>query len=531
MHNAVLPNKSGNLESASAERVDPYRGALHRGIVINILGMAVKGIGALWVPVATWLYGASVMGGFWLAVPVEEFCASLVAAGLSDAATIYASHHVEDAQTSEDAERRLYGVLGTIFNITLSVSLVLGTAIALLSGWVTRTVFPSHPEVEPAIGWLAFSIAPNAFASVAIAAAKAKLAMQYDPIINGIVRPLTLTIATFSCWAMSRSIESLMIAIWLSNVATALACLYFLAKLFDTKKLLVATLRPSWDKRLIGFAIPQSLNLTLNRYIARLDILILGWYGTSSAELALYGSASWLTSQLRTIRTTFSSALAPIAARHHAAGNHDLLARGLADMSRWSSSLVIPPVLLAVVLRNDILHLVSREFPPDTRFAVLLLIPAFVGTAFGIAGNALVFTGHSRYNLLNSFIVAILNTAFALFLVPRYGTIGAAIAIAIATTIQTAAQAVELSFLEKVEISPRLVYKPFLAMLPPILLLLPFWDPASLPSLWMRVALALGLLLLYIGMLVILRLEDLAPLGRKWSAYRRTRLADASNQR
>ena len=69
-----------------------------------------------------------------------------------------------------------------------------------------------------------------------------------------------------------------------------------------------------------------------------------------------------------------------------------------------------------------------------------LLVPPILSCSVGLAGNIIVMTGHSTWNLINSVSVALLNVIFNYLLIPQYGLLGAAYATALAATAISIAQ-------------------------------------------------------------------------------------------
>ncbi|HEY2734763.1 MAG TPA: polysaccharide biosynthesis C-terminal domain-containing protein, partial [Polyangiales bacterium] len=129
-------------------------------------------------------------------------------------------------------------------------------------------------------------------------------------------------------------------------------------------------------------------------------------------------------------------------------------------------------------------------------------------------GACLMFTGHSRVILANSFLVAILNTAFTFLLIPRYGMLGAASATALATSLTTGLQLLELRRLENVVIPWRAVWKPHVGLLAGLLVVLIAWDPVALPALG-RAGLVAVLLIGYVALMWLSNHEELTGLVRR----------------
>ena len=117
------------------------------------------------------------------------------------------------------------------------------------------------------------------------------------------------------------------------------------------------------------------------------------------------------------------------------------------------------------MFRVELLGLVSPDYARDDVFVLILLMPPFTSCAYGIAAACMMFTGHTGVILVNSVVLAVLNTGLTYALIPRYGMTGAAIATAIATSVLTAVQMIELAWLEGVRIRWRAVARPTSAVL------------------------------------------------------------------
>lgn len=497
-----------------------YDERLRRGALINLLGLVGKLLFPLLFLIITWLCGPEKVGLYMLAVSLAEVAISAVQAGFVDAVLVYASRHADKADTDPAEKAALYGVLGAGFGVPLILSVVFALAGLLFAGVFVEHVYPDRPMLTPALRIVGFTLPLIAISQACISATKAKMHMEYDALLNGFLRPVLLLGASVVFWKLKPELESLM---WAQLVAyagmTAFAVRGF-AKHYEIAPLLSAMRTRIFDREVLQFAIPQSLNMTLNKYLGRLDVMMLGAMGHTDFELGLFGAAAMITINIREVKLIFSGALGPVVARHHANGERDAFSDVLSRVTRWSTSIAVPVVLVVACLRTDILRFVDPSYAAaDNRFFLVLLIPPLLSTAFGLAGNSIVFTGHSRFNLLNSVLVAVLNTVFCTLLIPAYGLMGAAVATAIASTLITVLQLVELSWLEGIRLRPSLIYKPHAGLAVGVLVLLVTWDPATLPVA-QRAALAGSLLLGYLLMMLALKHEEILGLAQRALARR-----------
>lgn len=499
-----------------------YDRHLVRGAFFNLLGLVAKLVHPLFFLIVTWFFGPALVGLYFLAVFIGEIAQSAVTSGFNDATTLFASRHADDPA----AEDRLYRVLGNAFAVTGGLSLLLLVGLCSGAGWLVEYLYPDRPALADALRLLAFSLPPAAVAQVGVAATKARMRMEYDALINGLVKPLALLGASLVAWALDAGLLGLIAAHVVTQCILALMATRAMARHFDLRQVVRATLHPVWDREILRFAIPQTANMTFNKYLTRVDVIMLGAFGFSNWHLAFYAAAALIATNLREVKLIFAQALAPVAARHHARGDREAFEAVLGRVSRWTTSLAVPLVLTVAVLRGDLLRFVDASYTADTTFMLWLLVPPFLSCAFGLAGNSIVFTGHSGWTLFNSVLVAGLNTLFNWLLIPRWGLEGAAIATAASASLVAALQLVELRLLEGVRLRAAAVYKPHLGMAAALLVLLLTGDPAALPGLGDRLALAAVLALGFGALMALLRHEEVVAFrARTQSRWKRARTA------
>lgn len=498
-----------NATSPSADR---YDSALKRGAFYNFVGLLAKLIQPLFIVIVTWLWGPSVIGAYLLALSAMDIVSGAVISGYADATIIFASRHAE-AEADAERKRALYAVLANALACTIGLSIAAALITQLAARSAVELFLPHYAELLPGLYYLIWALVPRSITQIAVSATRARLRMEYDALLNGMAQPLLLLAACLGARALGGGLTALCVSHLVAEAVLCIAGIAAFGKFYDLAAVRAALRGFRVDRAMLGFAIPQSLNMTLNRYIARLNGFMLAAFGLQAVDLAYFGTAAMLTSNLNQIRLVFSTALAPVAARHHGEGNRVAFESSMNRVARWSTAIAVPATLACVVLRDDIMQLVSKAYTGASGFIVWLLVPPFISCAYGIAGSALIYAGHSRVTLVNSALVALLNTGISYALVPRYGMAGAAAATALATALIGILQVVELWKIEHVRIRLREVWKPHAGLLLGAAALALLWDPAQL-SLWGRAATVAGLVAGYTALLYLLRQEDLVPRPR-----------------
>jgi O-antigen/teichoic acid export membrane protein len=492
---------------------DRYHHAIKRGALFNLLGTLARLGYPLFLLLVTRLWGSAFGGLYLLAQAMIEVASCAVIDGPADATIVFASHYAEGARDDALVRERLYRVLGTTLRVGLGLAAIVAAATLLLGGPVIRAFFPEFHELLPGLYLLGFTLLPRALSQTAVAATKALLHMQYDALLNGLLFPLLLLGGGAIVYLAGGRLTALLGLQLAADCALAALALWVLARHFSLSELAASFRRPV-DREVLAFVLPQGANLTFNRYINRLDSIMLAGFGLAKSDLGFFSTAALLTSLFAQIRMMFSGALAPVAARYHGAGERGALEETMGRVARWSIALVVPAVLVFLVFRADLLGLVSPDYRQASLFVVVLLIPPFTSCAYGLAGACLMFTGHSRVTLTNSVAIAVFNTGLAYALIPRLGTLGAALATATATSTMTALQMVELARLERVAIRWRAVWKPHVALLLGLVPIVVTWDPARLSAVGKTAVAALACVI-YAVTLLVLRLDEAVALARR----------------
>lgn len=489
------------LYDAIRSRSSVYDKQLKRGALVNLISLVSWLIHPLFFVIVTWLFGPELLGVYFLATFITDVANSTVTSGYNDAAMIFGSRHAD----SKDADDELYGVFANALLMSLGLSGLVLVAAHFGVGPLIERLYDSRENLAQGLMILVWTLPFMAISGTCIAATKARMHMEYAAAINGFASPLVLLGTSLIAWWVDGGLIGLMIAHLITRAVLAAMAVWGFTRVFESRKMLRAMRRFRVHRKMLTFAVSQSLNMTFNRYATRLDVVMLAAFGHSNVEVAFYASAALLTFNIRQIKFIFSNSLAPIVARYHSAGDRALFEETLGRVARWTTTLVVPAVLAAIVLRADILILVHSSYTDDSVFMVVLLATPFLSCAFGLAGNCIVYTAHTNWNLLNAVLIAGLNTGFNLLLIPPLGLLGAAIATAMSSLLYSVLQLVELWFLERVTIRLGAVFKAHLGWIVLVPVLVALWDPGVNGTLATRIAIAIGLVLAYAIALLLLR--------------------------
>jgi len=250
-------------------------------------------------------------------------------------------------------------------------------------------------------------------------------------------------------------VEALAWALLAATMTGAPIALYGFSRHFSVTRTVGHFFRLKFDREVLDFAIPQSLNMMLNLGMVRLDSLMLSGFVSANA-VGIYSLISDLTQLIRLAKMAFSSVFSPLVARYQAQNNRQGIRDALHTLVRFTSALSIPLLIIMMVMYPHFVLSPDEAWTDGRVFPWLLAIGPMMSCFFGLAGNLLLMTGHARLLLLNSVVCGILNLVLNLLFIPRFGLLGAALATGISNFAISFMQIVEMGYYEKLTMPPRL---------------------------------------------------------------------------
>lgn len=182
---------------------------------------------------------------------------------------------------------------------------------------------------------------------------------------------------------------------------------------------------------ILKLSFPMLLSATMTLVIAQTGVIILGMYRTE-AEVGFFFVAIKLSTLTILVLSAINSMAAPKFSELFHTGQTDEVFRVAKKSTKlifWSTA----PILLALVLLGK--PLLKFAFGPEFAAAyiplILLVGGQFVNSISGSTGIFMNMTGHQTAFRNIMLASAVLNLTLNLALIPRYGSVGAALAAAI----------------------------------------------------------------------------------------------------
>ena len=477
---------------------------VQHGAFVNALGLIGKMAGPSFLVLVIRLYGADAYGVYATAYALVEMALAFLSAGFKDASVMYVSRYTDRS----DGAAALYQSLANALAWSIGAALLVIGGTFTLGVWLIPELYEYGDRLLFMVQWMVLVLPFMAFERVVIAATQGLKIMKYESFINGGARPVLLLVVAVGAWLVSPTIWGLTLTYVLTQVLITLMAIYIYQRELEWRGLFRAIRNFEFQRKMLSFAIPQNLNQALERFLTNVDVVMLGMFGVSARVTGFYSAGALVVRELRHIKLVFSSAYTPHIPRLYQSGDREELGRTLATTSRWIASLVIPALLGLAILRTDILQLIEPSFGSREALFMLWLLPIpYLQGSFGLAGNSVVMTGNSHLNLLNSVVTGTTNVLLNVWLIPLFGTVGAAAASALSNLVKAVMEVGEMNLLLNIPVVARTLYPPHAAgAICALGLALIMGGTAWMAEgLWIRIALATGIMTAFVGILSLIQ--------------------------
>lgn len=361
--------------------------------------------------------GAENVGIYFLSQTVVGIAAIISMFGLSNAIIKYSAQSY--SKRDWESLLGLHGNAATIITFTATISTLL---IVWLSPWIATSIF-NKPEMGSPLRWIVLILLPANFVGI------------YVCFFKGMQKIVPATIAESLLASLLMIILLLMFKDFL-NVSTAAMCLVAATTanlLFGMTIWRILTsgqkrYRKFFDfKKLLKTSFPLYTVALMNMVMSMSDMVMLGIWKDSHV-IGIYGVALRITAVSSMCLVVVNTIVAPKFSILHEDGNHD----ALSQITRASTFLMVVIaaffLILFISIPGHVLRLFGEEFIAGKMVLIILALGQFVVLSTGPVAALLMMTGHEKFHRNTTIFSALLNIALNFFLIPYYGSVGAAFA-------------------------------------------------------------------------------------------------------
>ncbi len=340
-------------------------------------------------------------------------------------------------------------LLTRLFSLVLFLSLIVSVLVYLGADFISLTIFhkPGLPDVMAVI---VLSIPLLAFIQLVAYAFIGYKELRYSIYIQQFAAPLLYIVTGSAVFAAGyRLLGWTWMYIFSLGGAALLAAFFFLRHIgLPLQKVKRAPVSLS---EILNYSWPLSINSIMLLFMGQIDFLFLGYY-RSSGEVGVYRVYIYLAVVLALVMQSFAKIYKPVIseklARHHSSRVILIFKR----VSKWIFIINAFGLTVFLLFGRDIIRIFFTEKYLMAPAALLILVGGrFINSTFGPEGMTLEAFGKTKLLMINSLIMVTANLGLDIWLVPKHGLYGAAIATAVSVILGGAAGLIEIFCLYRMQ--------------------------------------------------------------------------------
>jgi O-antigen/teichoic acid export membrane protein len=259
---------------------------------------------------------------------------------------------------------------------------------------------------------------------------RAQKDMKGNAVVYQLFLPICLLIGMSLIVALNMDLYSALIAYCFSFSLTLVFGIKWSWKHYG--KLITDTnIKPSYNiVELLQYSIPMAFSQLVFRLNAWMDILMLGWLVTA-LDVGVYRIAVSLVMicglPINAIITIFN----PIIVELVNSNNLGKLNQLLKLVTKWLMLFTLPVLLTLYALPDVVLMIFDSAYLPSQAPLQILIMGQLVWASCSLCMRVIPMSGYALLNLCNGIVAALVNISLNYWLIPKYGTLGAAMATSI----------------------------------------------------------------------------------------------------
>jgi O-antigen/teichoic acid export membrane protein len=362
--------------------------------------------------------GAGSYGIYALAVSIITISGAIALLGIPYAMVKFVSQY----KALNDIPR-LKGTIWGGLALVLVSSTVLCLGLVYLSHFLNLRIF-HKPDLTTVLKIMALSLPFSCLGAVVLASLQGAKLIKYRVLVNEVLVPLCRLSCIVLAIAVGYQLRGVAWAYAFAIVVgTVLGC-FFLIKTFPEilKKGPIVYER----RRLTSFSLPLLfIGIFQTLLLSQMSILMIGYY-LSAAIVGIFATTQRFLPLILIPLRAFNNIFAPIISDLFAREKREELENQFKTVAKWVFMTSLPIFTLLIFFSKQLLSIFGPEFAAHSGAMIVLCTGQMINSATGSGGLMLMMTGRPYINLFNSALLCVASILLNIYMIPRYGIIGAA---------------------------------------------------------------------------------------------------------
>jgi O-antigen/teichoic acid export membrane protein len=344
----------------------------------------------------------------------------------------------------EGNEAQVRGTIVLALSLVVSMSITIGAGLWFASDWLAISIFN-----KPSFGYILriFAVALPFYTALTLLASCARgfRQMVYFSGMTNVVHPFGVFLCIAVTFLVGMRLEGALFGFTVATALASMLMLYGIMRLFPQLwSLQQGLVNPG--PPFLTYAAKALLGDFTHHILRHADRLMLGSMGVAR-DVGVYSISAFIGDKLTFFPTMLNSIFAPVIADLYNRGKHDELIRLFQIVSKWTLLLTLPVFGTCLFLGDFILTLFGSDFREGLPVLIILASAYLVNISVGPVGYILMMTGRPGLSMINNCLAGVINIVLNLWLIPRHGILGAAIATGVTAALVNLIRLVQVRYL------------------------------------------------------------------------------------
>ena len=430
------------------KNIAKYGGINFFGIFfVNIIGYVINII-------ITRNVDVELLGQFILSMKIVSYIGLLSLLGFNIASIKYLSQYFALSKHSE-----VLGTMRFIVKWVAITSIILTSITYFFSPFIADKIF-HKPEISNILRALLITVPFVAISKMLYFSLRGLKLIKYEIISSKFIEPFIrlLMLLTFFYFGYKLSgLIAVQIIIPFFSLTYATFFLYKkYLKTYPTTNLIVH------KKELLSFSFPIYIKSFIANTSGMIPMYLMGIF-ISSKEIGIFHICSKVSILVTISLISFNAIIAPIVSSLFAKKDKITMGKIFKVTTKWIITISLAIFFIILIYSETILSIFGEEYISGRNLLLIIMYGQMINVFSGSNGLILNMSGRSKLMLNNSIISFVIIAISAHLLIPKYGAVGAAIAIAINILVMNTIKFFQVLVLEKMHPYKWNFWKPILA--------------------------------------------------------------------
>lgn len=401
---------------------------LKRGATTNAIAMLASNFRGVFTFLVARILGPAALGIFSVAWATTDLLCRAGMFALDNTVTTF----IARAQTAGDFARSR-----KLFRLAVVLAVGQCTLLALVAIAVIRWLGPRFgldPQIAAAVSVMLCAMPGLALYRINTAVSRGMKVMGHDIFSRGLTETIGTTAAFLLALGIGLTTFAPQIGALIGTAASGIVAFVLAWSLFRHAPQTSSAL--SWRreaKRMWRYAAPISAYDLLNAFIVRSDVIILGCFvgrapGVTLQVVGIYGVVVEVAGGLRKVNQIFNPIFAPVVAGLTVHGEQARATAAFTRVAKWMLWILLPVVAVMALAGPLILGIYGSVFREGSTWLVIVAVACATNALVSLA-ETVIMVQKPRLNLLNSAITCVIALLANVWLIGRFGALGAAFGI------------------------------------------------------------------------------------------------------